>query len=101
VGEAAAGLADLVVVVGERANGIAAGVTSRGGVVVGVADRAEALRALQERLEPGDAVLVKASRGVALEWIVESLVGSARSAIADSVAAGGSRPSGRASEEIV
>ncbi|HEY5486601.1 MAG TPA: UDP-N-acetylmuramoyl-tripeptide--D-alanyl-D-alanine ligase [Candidatus Limnocylindrales bacterium] len=101
VGEAAAELADLVVVVGEKANGIAVGVTSRGGVVVGVADRAEALRALQERLEPGDAVLVKASRGVALEWIVESLVGSARSAIAGSVAPDGWRPSGRASEEIV
>ncbi|HEY5434744.1 MAG TPA: UDP-N-acetylmuramoyl-tripeptide--D-alanyl-D-alanine ligase [Candidatus Limnocylindrales bacterium] len=100
VGEAAAGLADLVVVVGEEATGIAAGVRSRGGAVVGVADRAEALRALQERLEPGDAVLVKASRGVALEWIVESLVGSAGSA-AGTVAAGGSRQSGRASEEIV
>ena len=100
VGEAAAGLADLVVVVGEAASGIAAGVSSRGGTVVIVADRVAALATLRERLEPGDAVLVKASRGIALEWIVESLVGDAVSPMAGSVAAGGSRQPGEVSEEI-
>ena len=100
VGEAAAGLADLVVVVGEEASGIADGVASGHGSVVRVPDRAAALQALRERLEPGDVVLVKASRGVALEWIVESLVGSARSPVSGSVAAGGPRPSGEPSEEI-
>jgi UDP-N-acetylmuramoyl-tripeptide--D-alanyl-D-alanine ligase len=100
VGEAAAGLADLAVVVGEEAFGIAAGVASRGGTAVRVADRDAALGVLRERLEPGDVVLVKASRGVALEWIVESLVASARSPLSGSVAAGGSRHSGRAPEEI-
>ena len=100
VGEAAARLADVVVVVGEEAAGIVAGASSLGEAVVGVPDREAALAALRERLKPGDTVLVKASRGVALEWIVESLVGSARSPFAGSVAAGGSRRSGESSEEI-
>jgi UDP-N-acetylmuramoyl-tripeptide--D-alanyl-D-alanine ligase len=100
VGEAAASLADLVIVVGEDADGIVAGASSLGEAVVKVPDREAALAALQERLKPGDAVLVKASRGVALEWIVESLVGSARSPVAGSVATGGSRQAGEASEEI-
>jgi UDP-N-acetylmuramoyl-tripeptide--D-alanyl-D-alanine ligase len=75
VGSAAAGLADVVVVVGEEASGIAAGAASLGGAVVPVADREAALAALRELLRPGDVVLVKASRGAELEWIVESLVG--------------------------
>jgi UDP-N-acetylmuramoyl-tripeptide--D-alanyl-D-alanine ligase len=100
VGEAAARLADVVVVVGEEAAGIVAGASSLGEAVVGVPDREAALAALRERLKPGDTVLVKASRGVALEWIVESLVGSARSPFAGSVAAGGPRRSGESSEEI-
>jgi UDP-N-acetylmuramoyl-tripeptide--D-alanyl-D-alanine ligase len=100
VGEAAARLADLVVVVGDEAAGIAAGVGVRGGDVVTVPDREAALQALLERLRPGDAVLVKASRGVALEWIVESLAGGARNPIPGSAAMGGSRPAGEAPEEI-
>jgi UDP-N-acetylmuramoyl-tripeptide--D-alanyl-D-alanine ligase len=100
VGEAAARLADVVVVVGEEAAGIVAGASSLGEAVVGVPDREAALAALRERLKPGDTVLVKASRGVALEWIVESLVGSVRSPFAGSVAAEGSRRSGESSEEI-
>jgi UDP-N-acetylmuramoyl-tripeptide--D-alanyl-D-alanine ligase len=100
VGKAAASLADLVIVVGEEADGIVAGASSLGEAVVRVPDREAALAALQERLKPGDAVLVKASRGVALEWIVESLVGSARSPVAGAVATGGSRQAGELPEEI-
>ena len=75
VGAAAAGLADVVLVVGEEAVGIAVGAASLGEAVVPVADREAALAALRELLRPGDVVLVKASRGAELEWIVESLVG--------------------------
>ena len=75
VGSAAAGLADVVVVVGEEASGIAAGAASLGEAVVPVADREAALAALRKLLRPGDVVLVKASRGAEFEWIVESLMG--------------------------
>jgi len=76
VGAAAAGLAEVIVVVGGGAAGIAAGAASLGGTVVTVADRDAAVAALREILRPGDAVLVKASRGAELDRIVESLVGS-------------------------
>jgi UDP-N-acetylmuramoyl-tripeptide--D-alanyl-D-alanine ligase len=76
VGAAAAGLAEVIVVVGEGAAAIAAGAASLGGTVVTVADRDAAVAALREILRPGDAVLVKASRGAELDRIVESLVGS-------------------------
>jgi UDP-N-acetylmuramoyl-tripeptide--D-alanyl-D-alanine ligase len=75
VGAAAASLADMVVVVGDEAIGIAAGAASLGEAVVAVQDRDAALSALRDRLRPGDAVLVKASRGAELELLVESLVG--------------------------
>jgi UDP-N-acetylmuramoyl-tripeptide--D-alanyl-D-alanine ligase len=78
VGEAAARLADLVVVVGEEAAGIAAGAASLGRAVLAVPDRESALRALGERLEPGDTVLVKASRGAELDLLVEALAGGSR-----------------------
>jgi UDP-N-acetylmuramoyl-tripeptide--D-alanyl-D-alanine ligase len=76
VGAAAAGLAEVIVVVGGGAAGIAAGAASLGGTVVTVADRDAAVAALREILRPGDAVLVKASRGAELDRIVESLAGS-------------------------
>jgi UDP-N-acetylmuramoyl-tripeptide--D-alanyl-D-alanine ligase len=75
VGEAAARQADLVVVVGPGAAGIARGAAGLGDGVVVVADREAALAVLRQRLRPGDSVLVKASRGAALESIVESLAG--------------------------
>jgi UDP-N-acetylmuramoyl-tripeptide--D-alanyl-D-alanine ligase len=100
VGAAAARLADLVLVVGEAAAGIAAGASSLGDAIVRVPDREAALAALRERLRPGDAVLVKASRGAALEWIVESLAGSNAGAMAGSGATGGSRQVGPAAEEV-
>jgi UDP-N-acetylmuramoyl-tripeptide--D-alanyl-D-alanine ligase len=76
VGAAAAELAEFVVVVGEGAAGIATGAASLGEAVVVVPDRESALAVLRERLRPGDSVLVKASRGVELEWVVESLAGA-------------------------
>ena len=44
-----------------------------GGEVVAVADAAEAAAAARELVRPGDLVLVKASRGVGLEVVAESL----------------------------
>jgi UDP-N-acetylmuramoyl-tripeptide--D-alanyl-D-alanine ligase len=76
VGAAAAELADIVMVVGEAAAGIAAGAASSGKAVVSLSDRDAALAALSELLRPGDVVLVKASRGAELERLVASLAGS-------------------------
>jgi UDP-N-acetylmuramoyl-tripeptide--D-alanyl-D-alanine ligase len=81
VGEAAARVCDLLVVVGGRpgdgAAGIVAGALDSGlaaGRVLATADRAEAVDMLQRELEPGDAVLVKASRGIELDLLVEAVV---------------------------
>jgi UDP-N-acetylmuramoyl-tripeptide--D-alanyl-D-alanine ligase len=74
VGEAAARLADLVVVVGDAASGIATGAAPLGRAVRAVPDREAALAALREELRPGDAILVKASRGAELDLIVGALV---------------------------
>jgi UDP-N-acetylmuramoyl-tripeptide--D-alanyl-D-alanine ligase len=76
VGVAAAAVVDLLVVVGEGAAGIARGARDAGLAterIVEVGDRAEALAALEERLQPRDVVLVKASRGIALDVLVEEL----------------------------
>ena len=77
VGGVAAGTADLLVVVGAEAAGIAEGARAAGFPrhrIVAVADRDAALDALLERLRPGDAVLVKASRGVELDRLVDVLL---------------------------
>ncbi len=81
VGRAASETADLLVVVDGRPGGPAAGITEGAlaagldpGRVIAVADADAALAALHERLEAGDVVLVKASRGVALERVVDGLV---------------------------
>lgn len=76
VGAAAARVAAELVVVGAAAAGIASGAIAAGldaRRVHAVADRDEALAVLQAFLRPGDAVLVKASRGAALETLVEAL----------------------------
>ena len=73
VGEAAAGLVDELIVVGQAASGIAAGAASLGSAVAQAPDRDAALAILRRRLQPGDAVLVKASRGAELDLIVEAL----------------------------
>jgi UDP-N-acetylmuramoyl-tripeptide--D-alanyl-D-alanine ligase len=77
VGAAAADVADRLIVVGEGAAQIARGARDAGlsrDAVVQVGDRAAALDALRSLLVPGDVVLVKASRGIALDLLVDELV---------------------------
>ena len=77
VGAAAAATADLLVVVGEGARGIAEGAREAGmvaGRILVVADREAAHEALSDALAPGDVILVKASRGIELELLVDRLV---------------------------
>jgi UDP-N-acetylmuramoyl-tripeptide--D-alanyl-D-alanine ligase len=76
VGTAAAATSDLLVVVGAGAHGIAAGAREAGldpSRIIEVRDRDAALDLLRKRLQPGDVVLVKASRGVELERLVDGL----------------------------
>jgi UDP-N-acetylmuramoyl-tripeptide--D-alanyl-D-alanine ligase len=76
VGEAAAGVADLLVVVGDEAIAIADGARDAGldpAKVLFVRDRDAALDTLRPRLRDGDVVLVKASRGIALDLLVDAL----------------------------
>jgi UDP-N-acetylmuramoyl-tripeptide--D-alanyl-D-alanine ligase len=81
VGESAAGIVDLLMVVDGRAGGGAAGIV-QGALAAGmpparvvpVADAEDALATLAGWLAPGDVVLVKASRGIALERVVDGLV---------------------------
>jgi UDP-N-acetylmuramoyl-tripeptide--D-alanyl-D-alanine ligase len=76
VGSAAAATVDLLVVVGAGAAGIAEGAGTAGldpARILRVDDRDAALDALRSRLRPGDVVLVKASRGVALDVLVDDL----------------------------
>lgn len=76
VGRAAAATADLLVVVGRGAAGIAEGAIAAGfdaNRILRAADRDAAHDLLLPRLAAGDAVLVKASRGIALDLLVESL----------------------------
>ena len=70
VGEAAGRVADLLVVVGHDARGIAEGAMAAGldpARIHHVADDEDALDVLRPRLREGDSVLVKASRGIALD----------------------------------
>jgi len=76
VGEAAAELADRLVVVGRGAAGIAAGARTAGmdpDAIATVPDRAAARERLLEILRSGDVVLVKASRGIELDLLVDEL----------------------------
>lgn len=80
-GKAAAEVAQLLLVVdglpGGAARGIVEGAAAAGmgpQDVLGVADAGAAVSVLLERLLPGDVVLVKASRGVELEHVVDALV---------------------------
>ena len=76
VGEAAGGVADLLVVVGDEAGGIVAGALDAGmdPARLHVARDAEAaVDVLRPRLRDGDTVLVKASRGVGLDRLVDLL----------------------------
>ncbi len=76
VGTAAARVVTELVVVGAAADGIAAGAAAGGLAperIHRVADRPAAIERLREILRAGDVVLVKASRGAALESIVDAL----------------------------
>jgi UDP-N-acetylmuramoyl-tripeptide--D-alanyl-D-alanine ligase len=76
VGEVAGATADLLVVVGEDAGGIVEGALDAGidPTRVHVAPDAEAaLDLLRPRLRDGDVVLVKASRGIGLDRLVDGL----------------------------
>jgi UDP-N-acetylmuramoyl-tripeptide--D-alanyl-D-alanine ligase len=69
---------DRLVAVGEGAAAIHAGAVAAGAAVgeesVRVADAAEAEAVLRDSLEPGDVVLVKASRGIGLERVAKALL---------------------------
>ena len=76
VGEAAARIVDWLVVVGRGAAGIAEGAVAGGldrGRVLAVPDQDSALEAVAPRLRDGDVVLVKASRGIGLDLLVDGL----------------------------
>jgi UDP-N-acetylmuramoyl-tripeptide--D-alanyl-D-alanine ligase len=76
VGEAAAAVAELLIVVGSEAGGIGAGAVAAGldpSRVHLVADAEAALDALHPRLRDGDVVLIKASRGIGLDRVVDGL----------------------------
>ena len=76
VGEAAAAVADLLIVVGSEATGIAEGAVEAGldrSRIHVVPDAETALDTLEPRLRDGDVVLVKASRGIGLDRVVDGL----------------------------
>ncbi len=76
VGEAAARTVDWLVVVGDGAAGIAEGAQAAGlapARIVRVRDAESALEAIPPRLRDGDVVLVKASRGIGLDRLVDGL----------------------------
>lgn len=67
----------LLITVGELSRETAEGARRAGGVPGGVIDcnnKKEALQVLRRELRPGDAVLVKGSRGMRMEEIVEGLL---------------------------
>ncbi len=61
--------------VGELSRELTAGAESAGSAAVWVADAAAAADWAAEEVRPGDLVLVKASRGVGLEKVVQRLLG--------------------------
>ncbi len=75
VGERAAGCADLVLVVGERARPLYEAARATGPAEVRfLASTQEAAPILRDELQPSDYLLVKASRAVTLESVVDALV---------------------------
>ncbi len=75
VGQRAAACTDLVLVVGERARPLYEAARAAGPAEVRfLASTQEAAPTLLDELQPGDYLLVKASRAVALESVVEALV---------------------------
>jgi UDP-N-acetylmuramoyl-tripeptide--D-alanyl-D-alanine ligase len=71
---------DHLIVLGALAQGMAAGAIEAGmpeACIHATADRQEALDVLAHLLRPRDLVLVKGSRGMAMEHLVEALVADA------------------------
>jgi len=73
LGSLAAGLGFEVVAVGSFAAEIARGVRRGSGTVTRVADRKEAVAVAGADLQPSDVVVVKASRGLALDVVADAL----------------------------
>jgi UDP-N-acetylmuramoyl-tripeptide--D-alanyl-D-alanine ligase len=76
VGETAAAVAELLIVVGDEAIGIAEGAAEAGldrSRIHVVPDAETAFDTLEPRLRDGDVVLVKASRGIGLDRVVDGL----------------------------
>jgi UDP-N-acetylmuramoyl-tripeptide--D-alanyl-D-alanine ligase len=76
VGDAAGRTVDLLVVVGHDARGIVDGAVTAGldpAQIHHVADADDALEVLRPRMRDGDTILVKASRGIALDGLVAAL----------------------------
>jgi UDP-N-acetylmuramoyl-tripeptide--D-alanyl-D-alanine ligase len=76
VGEAAAAIVDRLIVVGERAAAIAEGALAgdlEPEQLISVPDRSAALKAVLAAHRAGDVVLVKASRGIELDKLVDDL----------------------------
>lgn len=84
VGAHAAAVVDRLVVVGAAAEAIAEGASAVGldpGRLTLAPDRDAALAVLLDQLRDGDVVLVKASRGAALDLLVDGLVQAAAAAV--------------------
>lgn len=80
VGAHAADATDLLISIGEGAAGYVTGARGAGldpARVISVPDRDAAYGVLRDVLQPGDVVLLKGSRGVALDLLVERLVEAA------------------------
>ncbi|MBW3660843.1 MAG: UDP-N-acetylmuramoyl-tripeptide--D-alanyl-D-alanine ligase [Gemmatimonadetes bacterium] len=90
VGRGLSGSVDLVVIVGEGAAPIADGAESAGLESRLFADRGGAIAWLSDHVEPGDALLFKASRGAALETVVGAVRAACLDAAANGAAARGS-----------
>jgi UDP-N-acetylmuramoyl-tripeptide--D-alanyl-D-alanine ligase len=81
IGARAAGVLDALVTVGDRGRWIAEGAQAAGlGRVVAVEEPADALRAVERELDPqvGDLLLIKASRGLELDRLVDQLAAGDR-----------------------
>lgn len=75
-GQKAAAVADLLIAVGQFADSICAGAADAGlpvAKLVKLADADAAIAYLQEQQRPGDRILVKGSRGVKLDKVVDAL----------------------------